>query len=252
MINSIRAEFRKLTTVRSTYIITLIACAVAIFFSYYIFGLRSSESFVTDPYRIRDSVFLILNNTMFLIGLVALLLFTHEYRYNLINYTLTSTRDRLNTLVAKSVVIAGYAFVFAFLMGFLTIFSMYFGLSVAGVESVQQNLDITQLLWRGLFGAFGIAMFGLIMGGIIRNQVGAIVTFLIGPGVIESLLTLAIKSKAVYLPFTSLNQVMFASEGMNFDGTPYLSPGRSALVVLIYIVLFWLIMLFLFKKRDAN
>ena len=252
MINSIKAEYRKLTTVRSTYIITGLACVVAIFFSFYVFGVKAFPPDLINPFRMRDSVFLMLNNTLFLIGLVSLLLFTHEYRYNMITYTLTSTKDRINVLIAKSVVMAGFAVFFAFLIGFLTVLSMYVGLSVADVNMVDQNLDIGQLLWRGLFGAFGVAMFGLIIGGLIRNQVGAIVAFLVGPGIIENLFTLVLKAKAIYLPFTSLNQVIFASEGETFNGAKLLSPGKSALIVCIYIVVFWALTLFLLKKRDAN
>lgn len=252
MINSIRAEFRKLTTVRSTYFITGLVILVAIFFGFYVFGIKANSLEAQNQFWIRDNVFLIFNNVGFFLGLIGILMFTHEYRYNMINYTLTSVRNRTRILVAKTLVISAFAtFFFALLVGLSTVATML-GTSLSDVDFVTQNLDFGQLVWRGLFGAFGIAMFGLIIGGLVRNQVGAIVGFLVGPGALEGLLSLLLKSKATYLPFTALNQVIFAPGGETFNGTKLLSPGKSAIVVCVYIVVFWLLALWLLKRRDAN
>lgn len=253
MINSLRTEFRKLTTVKSTYFIVGFGCLLAMFFSFYVFGVKFDSLGASDPNKYQDTVFLMLSNTMFLAGIVGLLLFTHEYRYNMITYTLTSVKNRINVLLAKSLVMIGFGAIFAVLIGILTIVSLHLGLQVSNTDLVNQNLDIDQLVWRGLFAMVGASMFGLLLGGLVRNQIGAIVALLVGPGAIEGLLSLLLKSKAVYLPFTALGQMIQGSGGAEvFNGAKALTPARSALVVCIYIVVFWLITLWLLGRRDAN
>lgn len=252
MINSIRAEFRKLLTVRSTYIIFAVAILIAGLFGFWVLGLNTGFQDTANPYRTQDSVFLIFNNTLFLIGIISLLLFTHEYRYNMINYTLTSAKTRLRVLLAKTVAVTVFAVVFGLLVVFLTIMFSGWGLSLSQANPVDQIINFGQIIWRALFASFAVGMFGLIMGGLIRNQIGAIASFLVAPAAIEGLLTLALKDNASYLPFSALNQVMFAQTGQTSLIDQPLSPGQSALIVCAYIVVFWALTLYLLKKRDAS
>ncbi len=252
MINSLRAEFRKLLTVRSTYVLSIIAILLSVFLSFYVFGINTRSFEAGNQYRTQDSVFFILNNTLFFTGIVSLLLFTHEYRYNTISYTLTSAKNRFRVLMTKSIVVSVFAVVLGALIVFFTLVFSKWGLSLSGANPVDQIVDFGQIIWRAIFGSAAIAMFGLIMGGIIRNQIGTIATYFIAPGTMEGLLGLVLKDNTAYLPFSALNQVMFAQTGQTTLIQQPLSPGKSALIVCIYIVVFWLLTLYLLNRRDAN
>src|SRR4051812_31198153 len=105
MIASIRAEFRKLLTVRSTYFIILICLAVICLFAGYGDGIKASAADLRDPSRLAGESYAAIVFVGLVAALVGLLSFGHEYRYNGIMYTLTSSNNRLKSLFAKAFVI---------------------------------------------------------------------------------------------------------------------------------------------------
>src|SRR5258708_7634109 len=108
MIASLKSEFRKLLTVRSTYFITCLVTALVIFIAFYIEGWRLTPVGLRDPNQLTGDVFGALNLTIFG-AIVAILLMTHEYRYNTILYTLTNSNSRTRVLFSKVIVVSAYA-----------------------------------------------------------------------------------------------------------------------------------------------
>ncbi|HEX4774579.1 MAG TPA: hypothetical protein VH234_03615, partial [Candidatus Saccharimonadales bacterium] len=90
MMHTLKAEFRKLLTVRSTYIITALVTAFVIFIAFYVIGWRMNPKDLHDTGQLASDVTGALNLTVFG-AIVAVLLMTHEYRYNTIMYTLASS-----------------------------------------------------------------------------------------------------------------------------------------------------------------
>src|ERR1700730_1752413 len=101
MLASLRSEFRKLLRVRSTYVIVIICLLwVALFAGF-------GDGFKAKPTALLHAHDLLMNESgsaVMFVGLIlafaGLLLLGHEYRYNTIMYTLTSSPSRLRSLLA--------------------------------------------------------------------------------------------------------------------------------------------------------
>jgi ABC-2 type transport system permease protein len=257
MIASLKAEFRKLFTVRSTYIIFGITLLALSFFAFYVSGLDAEPEVLRDPNYLSDASLEAINALAFILSLAGLLLMAHEYRYNTIMYTLTASKSRSRTLLAKVITVTCFAVVVSFAVMVFSPTLAWLGIQVAGhgSELVPQAVNLGDLVWRCLFFGWGYAMIALLLITIARNQIGAIVALFMVPITVEPLLSLLLKSNTVYLPFMALNQVL-GRGGANGDGPPIglgsLSPGKGAVVVSIYLVVGWIIAWILFLKRDAN
>lgn len=266
MVPTLKAEFKKLFTVRSTYLMVLLALVVVGIFSFYGAGFKDAESILRHP-QLPQQAALFLAGTInqmasFIAifgGILALLLITHEYRYNTITYTLTASNSRSRVLASKLIAI------FTFVFGYAILLAAYgFGMILLGLAFSHNTLphqDINYLTYFGklVFYAESFALVGLLFGVLIRNQVGAFATFFIVPGTLESLLNLLLKHNSVYLPFTAVDQVI---QSPVISGAPaahrsaldvgYLSPLHGAEVFLAYLVVGWIVGWYLFLRRDAT
>jgi ABC-2 type transport system permease protein len=245
MIDSIRAEFRKLRTIRSTYVIMLFVLALLGLAEFYAAGFRGA---VTEaplhPEQLMTEVFQAVNFTALLVAIVPMLLVTHEYRYNTITYTLTGAKRRTQVFFAKAFVVTCFALLATALIAVTAPLLMKLGYAAGGGAMPEQVMYYKELAWRCLFFGWGFSMMSFVMAMIIRAQVGAIVALFFVPGTVEGLLGLVIKDKVDYLPFNSLNNVI--QQYADF-GHP-----KAALVFLIDLAIIGAISLFLFVKRDAN
>jgi ABC-type transport system involved in multi-copper enzyme maturation permease subunit len=159
-------------------------------------------------------------------------------------YTLTASNSRTKVLLAKILTISSYAVVFALLVGIISPIASYLGVHAHGHTLVPQTLHYGELVWRSLFYGWGFAMAGLLFATLIRSQIGSIAALFVVPGLVEQLLTLLLKEKAVYLPFTAIDAVLNAN--------PKLSFAHAALVFAGYLAVGWIAAWVLFVKRDAN
>ena len=248
MMATLRAEFRKLLTVRSTYIITVLIVAFVFFIAFYVEGWRLGPADLHNPGQLSSDVFGALTLSVFG-AVIAILLMTHEYRYNTIIYTLTGSNSRSRVLISKIIVISVYALFLTAVIGVLSPIASYLGIHAHGHVLAAQTLHVGNLAWRSLFYGWSYGMIGLLLAALIRVQVGAIVALFVIPTAIEGLLSELLKHSAVYLPFTAQSEVI-GNSGFRV-GAP-LSPGRAAIVVLTYLVIGWIVAWVLFIRRDAN
>ena len=246
MIHTFRTELRKLLTIRSTYIISLLSIAFVVFMSFYVTGVKG-ESGAFDTYRIETLLYNIASLLGVFGAIVAVLLIGHEYRYNTIMYTLTSSNSRTKVFVAKLAVALLYAGSLVTLGSLIGIVAQYAGASVGGYTLTVQTIDWGSLLWRMAFYASSFALLGLALGFLFRNVVPAMVSIFIVPSTVEPLLGLLLKENSKYLPFGSLTQVISAP-----GNDTALSPGHAAAVAALYVVGAMLIAWYLFLQRDAN
>ena len=248
MFATLKAEFRKLLTVRSTYIITILIVVFVAFIASYVEGWRLRPQDLQMPNQLSSDVFGALTLSVFG-AVIAILLMTHEYRYNTIMYTLTGSNSRSKVLLSKIIAISVYALFLTAVIGVLSPVASYLGVHAHGHTFAPQTLHYGNLAWRSLFYGWSYGMIGLLLAALIRVQVGAIVALFVIPTAIEGLLSQLLKHNAVYLPFSALAQVI-GNEG--FGGGKPLSPGRAAIVLAVYLVVGWLVAWILFLKRDAN
>lgn len=244
---TIRAEFRKLLSVRSTYIVTGLVALVVAFIAFYPNGIKVSAGDLLNPSLLALDVTGALNICVFG-GIVAILLMTHEYRYNTIMYTLTASRSRSKVLLAKIITISAYALLLAVMVAVLSPLFAYLGIKVHGGTLSPQTFHIWSLAWRTLYYGWAYGMAGLVIAVLVRSQVGAIAALLLIPGLVEGLLTELLKKNAVYLPFSALNTL---TRPDNFGGGS-LSPITAVVVFLLYLVVAWFVAWVLFLRRDAN
>jgi ABC-type transport system involved in multi-copper enzyme maturation permease subunit len=248
MISEIKGELKKLLTVRSTYFIFGFCLVLLVFFGFYVSGWRINHLDRLNPNTLANQVSNAVSTVSVFAALVAVLLVSHEYRYNTIMHTLTLSNSRTKVLVSKVLVISVFALLFALFFGVLSPIVTSLGIHAHHIKIVPQTFHYTNLLWRCLFYGWGYSMAGLLIAALIRNQVGAIITLFIAPGVVEGLLSLLLKNNTVYLPFSSLSTVI--GQGMNFHNT--ITPFHAALVFICYLVVGWIASWVLFLRRDAN
>lgn len=248
MIPALKSEFRKLLTVRSTYFIVGGVAAFSIFYAFYIVGWRSATVNLHDPNAVTSNIIGALTSLPLIIAaMVAILLITHEYRYNTILHTLTSSNSRTKVLAAKFLVISVFALLFTAGEAILIVIFMYLGIMAHGHTLVAQHIYYRDFVWRALYYGWAYIIAALLLGTLIRNQIGAIVSIFAIP-IAEQLLSLLLKTSSKYMPYISLGQVL--GQGDKRVGT--LSPGKGAAVFGIYLIVGWIVAWVLFVKRDAN
>jgi len=250
MFASLKSEFRKLFSLRSTYIVFGFVLLAIAFFAFYVEGLKPSAVVLQQqPHWLNQEIIDAVTPTAVFLSLASLLLITHEYRYNTIAYTLTSSNSRLRTLLAKILAISIYALAATLVVATLAPLAALLGAHVGHHAIVPQFMYYRETIPKVLFYGWGMAMAALLLGALIRNQVGAIVTFFVVPGPVEALMGLLLKQNAKFLPFTALNQVLSRPET---QGTNFLGIGRAAMVFGTYLAVGWIIAAILFLKRDAS
>jgi ABC-2 type transport system permease protein len=247
MIASLKAEFLKLFTVRSTYIIVGLAFLLEMFFAFYATGWRAMPTQLAEPHYLMSQVTSALNVLMLLAAIVAILLITHEYRYNTIMHTLTSNTSRTKVLLSKLLALSCFAIVFALVFGFLSPALTILAVKLHGHSLSHQIFTWGNILWRTMFYGWGVVMLAAILAFIVRIQVGALVAFFIIPSTVENIAGILLKKNQVYLPFSALNTLVDT-----FPGENHISYIRGATIALIYIIVGWIIAWILFLRRDAN
>lgn len=248
MINAFKAELRKVFSLRSTYYILAASFALELLFAFYATGWRSTPEDLSNPNFLASQAVSAVSLLMFFASLVGILLVTHEYRYNTINYSLTASRSRLKVFVAKTLVASLFAIVFCFVFGLLSPLLSILATELRNLHLAPQNIDFWWgVAWRALFAGWGFSMLGFILALIIRSQVGALIAIFIMPGPVEAILGLLLKKNQIYLPFTANSMLLGVREDMLA-----MSYGKAAMVVGIYVIVGWLVAWVLFLRRDAN
>jgi ABC-2 type transport system permease protein len=247
MIPALKAEFRKVFSVRSTYIIFAIVLVLLLFFGFFISGWRIDTSDLHNPGTLVGDVYGAVSVVSIFIGIMTVLLVSHEYRYNTILHTLTLSNRRSKVLLAKILVVTGLSIVFTLVVSALSPLLAVWGLNAHHLHLVHQNIPYVNTLWRSLFYGWGYAMLALLIAVLIRNQIGSIVTLLIVPGTVEALLGLVLKKNVAYLPFSALKTVVGQGQYSNS-----ITPAHATLVFAAYLIVGGAIGWILFLRRDAN
>jgi ABC-type transport system involved in multi-copper enzyme maturation permease subunit len=250
MLASLKSDFRKLLTVRSTYLVIVLALALIGFISFYVSGYRDSVNYF-DKFFLNNGIFTWINTMGVFIAIVTALQMGHEYRYSTIMYTLTSSGSRSQTLLSKIVVSSVFAVAVVAITVVFGAVMQYLGALVAGHHPEPQHFQVAQILWRGMLYGWFYAMIGLVLAVLFRQIVAIIVTLFLVPSTVEPLLSLLLKDNAKYLPFTALDPLINNSSTTS-TGHAALSPGRGAMTFGIYLAVLWIVTWIVFLKRDAT
>ena len=178
---AVRAELIKFRSVRSSIVLLCFIVAAALIVAVLVGSLSNTN----------DSVFALLIGVQIsrlLVGVLAVLMITQEYRFSTIRATLAANPRRLQVYGAKVLTTVGLTVVasIALMVGALGIGG---GIYQARSQSIAWGAGTT---WRVVGGnmammvAFALACLGI--GAIIRSSAGAIVVSMVWPLVIESVL----------------------------------------------------------------
>ncbi|HVS79318.1 MAG TPA: ABC transporter permease [Candidatus Saccharimonadales bacterium] len=249
MTPTLKAEFRKLLTVRSTYFLGLIGLIIAGGICFY---AGFSDHPAATATSLADTIDFIPTIAALFAGIVLLLQFGHEYRYGTIIYTLTASRSRSQVLLSKIVVAAFYILFYSLLMMVVCFGLVHAGLLIGGNTLPHQDINYLSYVAKTVAYDECYALTALLFVSLIRNMQASFVAFFIIPGTLEGLLSLVLKSHSVYMPFLALAQIIVSPTDKSIPSTGSLSPLRGLLVFLAYFLVAWAISWYLFLRRDAT
>lgn len=245
MITAIKAEFRKIFTIRSTWVIFGISFLLGVLLiGFWIYGYQDVGTASAQSSAMLDSMLTAVGVSGLVLSFVMLLLVGHEYRYNTITYSLTSSASRSKVFFAKF--IAGTLAVLAFGAIIVLLNGLLFtiGQGMNDKASIAQSVPILDFMWRAVATFIGYAAFAFIAGVLLRNLIASVAVMLLLPSTVEGLLSLLLKSNVKYLPFTALSNISI----MGAKPDPVVSLG----IVGAYIAVLGFIAWIMFVRRDAN
>lgn len=247
MIATLKSEFRKLFTVRSTYAIFIISLALVALFAGFGDGYKAIQASLQDPGKLMGESYDAIVFVGLILAFAGLLLVGHEYRYNTVMYTLTASNRRVKVLAAKFLTVSSFAVVCGIIMGLFSPLATIIGAHLHGYHIAPQHFDYWTVIWRCAFVGWGYAMYAFILTFIMRNQIGSIVTFLLIPLIGESIIGHIFTKSNNYMPFTMLQSVAQPQGLGNHTSTLH-----ATVVALTYIVVGLVVGTALFVRRDAN
>ncbi|MGB4758463.1 MAG: ABC transporter permease [Candidatus Saccharimonadales bacterium] len=249
MLASLKAEFRKLFTVRSTYWLSGFVLVFVAFLSTYVFGYRQEAFKADNPLFMVDVIYSMISTFILLGTIVGILLIAHEYRYNTIFYTITSSNSRLKVLISKVLVLLFYITAMTCIVAVVTYVSARIGLSFANATLVPQTIDWWSVTWKFVSFVWLYALVGFFIAVLVRGVVPAIAIYLAFP-VVEQMLVPLLKDNAGFLPFNAIGAI--AATTPNGVGWLMLTPLTALGVSITYIIVLSTISTVLFVRRDAN
>lgn len=251
MLDAVRAEWIKFRTVRSSVVLAFVIVLISVAPAILVASLSGTRSAIDAPATRVENLLIGVNLSNLLVGVLAVLVITQEYRFSTIRTTLAATPKRLRVLEAKAITLASICVVAgaALLVASLGLGALIFKL---------RDLPLTfsdATTWRIIGGTmlhlitFALACLGI--GTIVRSSAGAIVVALVWPIVAEPT-TLAILnalkhgSWGKWLPFLAGGQLASASRDTDFlrPWPGYIWFAAFSLALLVFGA--WLL-----EQRDA-
>ena len=204
------AELRKLTTVRTTWVITVLGVAfAAVGAGFFLFETEFTGPFTGTDAQIAAAVDNVgaMSPVVVVVGLLAM---TTEFRHGTAGRTFQLTPSRTRVMLAKLVVGAVYGVVFS-LVGLAAVAAVVAAASIGLDNGLDPGADTFAAVWRTPVGLALATVLGVAIGALLRNQVVAITATLVYLFLGEQLFNQFFPEVARWLPFQAL-QALYASE----------------------------------------
>ena len=227
----LRAELLKLRTTRT--FVALVGAALAL--SLLVVVLTSLLSNDLQPVDVRSLFFA--DFTSLFILLLGVIGMTGEWRHKTITGTFLAAPWRLRLLAAKTL---SYAVAGAVLSLVVTLTIMLVGSAILSARDIATPplSDLLDVLWRNLLVATLIGALGVGIGGLVRNQVAAIVGVLFVAFVLEPVLVGLAPDVGRYTPTQGAPGGIIEVDPFVGEGR-LLEPAAAVLVMLGWIALFF-------------
>jgi ABC-2 type transport system permease protein len=237
----LRAELLKLRTTRTfvslagvTLLLSLTATVLLALLQDNLSESQVRELFYTDF-------------TGLFIALLGIMGMAGEWRHRTITSTVLAAPRRLRLLTAKTVSYAVAGMVLSLVVTLVTMVVGTIILSARG-EMTLPLADLADVLWRNLLIAALLGALGVGIGGVVRNQVVALIGLLVVAFVVESILFGVAPDVARYGPTRGAPGGIIDASGS--DGEDLLAPGAAILVMLGWIALFFSAAAATLRRRD--
>lgn len=247
------AEIRKLRTVRTTWVLTIIGWLLVLLSAgVFVFVEDFAGAFDGGDARIAATVDQIGSNAVIVL-IVAILAITTEFRHGTIGRALQLTPSRTRVLIAKMAAGVVYALVFFVTSAVLVTILL---VVAAGMKDVPLDPggDTLRALWQGPAGLALNAVLGVAIGALMRSQVVTITIVLVWLMVAETLINALAPGFARWLPFQALNALFLSQETL--DAMPEgqlvpLDPPVALLTFIGYVVVAAAAAAVLMRTRDV-
>jgi ABC-2 type transport system permease protein len=228
----LKAELLKLRTTRT--FVAMVGAALALSLLVVILVSTLADDFAKDDVR---DLFTADFTGMF-ITLLGVIGMAGEWRHRTITSTVLAAPDRIKLLTAK---VISYAAAGAVLSLIVTLTIMLVGTTILSLrgETTADVADLADVLWRNLLIAALLGALGVGIGGVLRNQVVAIVGVLLIAFVLEPILFGLVPDVGKFGPFGGGPGGIAQTPGFDGEELDYVSPGIAVLVMLGWIGVFY-------------
>jgi ABC-type transport system involved in multi-copper enzyme maturation permease subunit len=231
MIEQLRSELRKLRTTRTVAVLLLVAVALALL-GIIAPGLSDTLDELATEDTQRTLIGSAATNAVFFATFVGVLVVTTEFRYGTIRPTLVFEPRRRVVLGAKLAAAALAGIVFAVVC---VVVSFCAGLGLLAARNVDVALTgahVLEIVLGTIAASALIAMLGVTVGALIRNQVGAIGALAAYIIAVENVLFATVPSVGRYLPGEA------ASALSGLPAEDLLTPASGAAVLIAWALVF--------------
>jgi len=267
VIAALRYEWRRLTTLRSTWWLTAIGAVVTLGLALLIALAIASAGEVSegDNYQLGAvatqgaAVGGVPLLVAYLFALLGVFCFGHEYRHGMIRATLTAVPSRGAVFAAKVLVTAAAAFLVG---AVITLLGAGIALLVLSAIDGEGGTALELALGVGTYTAL-FALVGLALASLFRNQIASLVVVLVMPTVVEAVIQAVlvfppafddVQFLARYLPFDAGSQLyvqLSPNDALDLLGYDPLGAVGGGLVFAGFTALLLAAAGVLFVRRDA-
>jgi ABC-2 type transport system permease protein len=231
MVRLIRAEFLKLRTIRLPFFLlggaALLTAFMAALKAFRAGGVGHMAIPPLDTVAGQTAVLASTDFALLLALVFGAIVATSEFRHGTATATYLATPRRNRVLAAKAVAAGGFGLLFGLVGG---VVSTAIGLGFVGAEGLDFAVSagtIAGYVGGAALGSAILAVAGVGLGSLIRDQVAATIVAFAWGFVIERLLALLVTSWAPYLPFTAAASLA----GVTVRDASMLAFGWSVLLV---------------------
>jgi ABC-type transport system involved in multi-copper enzyme maturation permease subunit len=257
--NLILAELRKLSYSKSTFGLTLASIFVAVLSTVVtpivitddesgLFGSLQDQAMVDGVYAnaVSSYIFAII---------LGILIMSGEFRHGTAVATFLASPKRERVLGAKLLIAALAGALMQLISAVLAVAAGWYTLTF--FEDVADPSDdvFLNLSLAALISGAVLAIVGVAIGSLIRNQLIAIVSTLVWLFIVEPIILLLFVDAGKWLPtgaITGMLAIEFESAAIGVDTSDYLTPGVATFVLLAYGAIFSLVALVTSMRRDID
>lgn len=227
--NLVAAEIRKLTTVRTTWVLTLVGVLlVGVSVGFLVFEQEFTGVFSGTDAEVGSAIGQIAGNSVIVL-VVAIMLITTEFRNGTIGRTLQLVPSRSRVLLGKLVV--GFLYGVAFFVVGLVVVTPFV---LFGADTLELGSATVDAIWQCIVALGLTAILGVALGALIRSQVVAVTVSLVWVFVVEPLVNAFFPAVGRWFPFQLLN-ALFVTEEMVEMGMGMSAPVDTTVALVLFL-----------------